>query len=128
MELYGLDCVDLVVSYTIQFIFIAKKCKFSKNHQSRPCSFKQTWTNRLLRYEQIAFVKRKGRLESRSRPGKRRAETLCRLKLSEMLRFVATLLQLDKHHKHSAFGIYSSSYTPLNVVRCATRKKSQHAE
>lgn len=30
MELYGLDFVDLVVSYTIQFLFIAKKCKFSK--------------------------------------------------------------------------------------------------
>lgn len=30
MELYGLDSVDLVVSYTIQFIFITKKCKFSK--------------------------------------------------------------------------------------------------
>lgn len=30
MELYGLDCVDLVVSYTIQFIFVTKKCKFSK--------------------------------------------------------------------------------------------------
>lgn len=30
MELYGLNCVDLVVSYTIQFIFITKKCKFSK--------------------------------------------------------------------------------------------------
>lgn len=30
MELYGLNCVDLVVSYTIQFIFISKKCKFSK--------------------------------------------------------------------------------------------------
>lgn len=30
MELYGLDCVDLVVSYTIQYIFIAKKCKFSQ--------------------------------------------------------------------------------------------------
>lgn len=36
MELYGLDCVDLVVSYTIQFIFIAKKCKFSKNHWYSP--------------------------------------------------------------------------------------------
>lgn len=36
MELYGLDCVDLVVSYTIQFLFIAKKCKFSKNHQYSP--------------------------------------------------------------------------------------------
>lgn len=31
MELNGLNCVDLVVSYTIQFFFIAKKCKFSKN-------------------------------------------------------------------------------------------------
>lgn len=30
MELYGLDCVDLVVSYTIQFLFITKKCKFSE--------------------------------------------------------------------------------------------------
>lgn len=49
MELYGLDCVDLVVSYTIQFIFIAKKCKFSKNHlYPPPCSFQQIWTDRLL--------------------------------------------------------------------------------
>lgn len=76
MELYGLDCVDLVVSYTIQFLFIAKKCKFSKNHQSRPCSFQQIWTNSLLRYERAAFVKRKGMLESKSRLGKRRADTL----------------------------------------------------
>lgn len=54
MELYGLDCVDLVVSYTIQFLFIAKKCKFSKNHlYSPPCSFQQIWTDRLLRYEKI---------------------------------------------------------------------------
>lgn len=40
MELYGLNCVDLVVSYTIQFIFISKKCKFSKkrgkNHLYSP--------------------------------------------------------------------------------------------
>lgn len=123
MELYGLDCVDLVVSYTIQFLFIAKKCKFSKNHQSHPCSFQQIWTNRLLRYERIAFVKRKGRLESRSRPGKGRADALCWLKLSAMLHLVATLLQSNTHHKQSAFWIYSSSYTQLNVVRCATRKK-----
>lgn len=106
MELYGLDCVDLVVSYTIQFLFIAKKCKFSKNHQSRPCSFQQIWTNRLLHQERIAFVKRKGRLESKSRLGKRRADTLCWLKLSVVLHFVATLPQLNTHHKHSAFGIY----------------------
>lgn len=32
MELYGLDCVDLVVSYTILFLVIAKKCKFSENN------------------------------------------------------------------------------------------------
>lgn len=54
MELYGLDCVDLVVSYTIQFLFIAKKCKFSKNHlfpllPLPPCSFQQIRTDRLLR-------------------------------------------------------------------------------
>lgn len=49
MELYGLDCVDLVVSYTIQFIFIAKKCKFSK--KTNPPSFQQIRTDRLLRDE-----------------------------------------------------------------------------
>lgn len=50
MELYGLNCVDLVVSYTIQFIFISKKCKFSKkkkkkgekNHFYPPWSFQHT--------------------------------------------------------------------------------------
>lgn len=29
MELYGLDCVDVVVSYTIHFLFVTKKCKYS---------------------------------------------------------------------------------------------------
>lgn len=35
MELYGLDCVDLVVSYTIQFLFVAKKCKFSEKRTNK---------------------------------------------------------------------------------------------
>lgn len=35
MELYGLNCVDLVVSYTIQFIFISKKCKFSTKKKKK---------------------------------------------------------------------------------------------
>lgn len=35
MELYGLNCVDLVVSYTIQFIFISKKCKFSNKKKKK---------------------------------------------------------------------------------------------
>lgn len=56
----------------------------------------------------LASLKRKGRLESKSRLGERRADTLCWLKLSVMLHFVAMLFQLNAHRKHSAFGIYLS--------------------
>lgn len=93
MELYGLDCVDLVVSYTIQFLFIAKKCKFSKNHLKPPDprSFQQIWTDRLLRKKQkkpTNFVKQKGTLKSE---GKETAAALSGLKRLMTLHFLDTL-------------------------------------
>lgn len=33
MESYGLDCVDLVVSHTTQFLFIAKKVQILRKSQ-----------------------------------------------------------------------------------------------
>lgn len=99
MELYGLDCVDLVVSYTIQFLFIAKKCKFSKNHLKPPDprSFQQIWTDRLLRKKQkkpTNFVKQKGTLKSESTlncVGKETAAALSGLKRLMTLHFLDTL-------------------------------------
>lgn len=60
MELYGLDCVDLVVSYTIQFIFIAKKCKFSKNHLYPPLAASNRYGLTDCYTKTKTFVKRKG--------------------------------------------------------------------
>lgn len=63
MELYGLDCVDLVVSYTIQFLFVAKKCKFSKITYTPhpPAAFNRYGLTPMLRKKkQKTFVKRKG--------------------------------------------------------------------
>lgn len=60
MELYGLDCVDLVVSYTIQFLFIAKKCKFSKNHQYSPPAASNRYGLTDCYAMKKTFVKRKG--------------------------------------------------------------------
>lgn len=47
MELHGLDCVDLVVSYTTIFLSVAKKCKFFKNrnHKYPSSSLGHTWTD-----------------------------------------------------------------------------------
>lgn len=36
MELYGLDCVDLVVSYTIQFIFRRQKVQILHKDHPHP--------------------------------------------------------------------------------------------
>lgn len=73
MELYGLDCVDLVVSYTIQFLFVAKKCKFSENKTTKkkkityiPPSPAASNRYGLLRKEKKTYVKRKGLFKSKT--------------------------------------------------------------
>lgn len=98
MELYGLDCVDLVVSYTIQFLFIAKKCKFSKNHQQIPPLQLLTdmdWQTATLRKnlweEKGVYLKSKFTL---SHADDKTAAALCRLKRSMSLHFLPHSIQL----------------------------------
>lgn len=51
MELYGLDCVDLVVSYTIQFFSSPKSANSLQESPPPlppPAAFQQIWTDRAL--------------------------------------------------------------------------------
>lgn len=63
MELYGLDGVDLVVSYTIQFIFVAKSA--NSPEPPIPCIALHSFQNTLTMLMKITFLKRTGFLASK---------------------------------------------------------------